>query len=147
MAPRGSPNAVTVAEIMRTGTGTIALRGPMVPRNAFPPVVETGVSPDPRADADGFVDTFYPCRIDRMTGIATVTGPPPGIVSVGGYRFVLGELEDVVRRANDGAFITALPDALAGHRLAGISSGTGELCAALTRLGVNPLVADAFQAA
>jgi hypothetical protein len=147
MAPRGSRSGVTVAEIARTGSGTIALRGPMVPRHAFPPFVETGVSPYPRADADGFVDTFYACRIDRMTGIAAVTGPPPGVVSVGGYRFVLSELEDAVRRANDGAFITALPDALAGHRLAGISSGTGELCAALARLGVNPLVADAFPAA
>jgi hypothetical protein len=147
MAPPGSPNAVTVAEIVRTATGTMALRGPMVPRHAVPAVIETGLSADPKADAGGFIDTFYPCRIDRMTGIATVTGPPRGVISVGGCRFVLSALEDAVRRANDGAFITALPDALAGHRLAGISSGSDELGAALTRLGVNPLVADAFQAA
>ncbi len=76
-----------------------------------------------------------------------MTGPPPGVVSVGGYRFVLSELEDLVRRANGGAFVTALPDALAGHRLAGISGGDGDVRAALAGLGVNPLVADAFRAA
>ena len=80
-----------------------------------------------------------------MTGTVTVTGPPPGIVSVGGYRFVLRELEDLVRRADGGAFVTALPDALAGHRLAGISGGRGDMRAALAGLGVNPLVADAFR--
>ena len=147
MAPRGSANAVTVAEIARTRIGSMALRGPMVPRHPFPPGAERGGSPHLKADAEGFVDTFYACRIDRMMGTITVTGPPPGIVSVGFYRFVLSELEDVVRRANGGAFVTALPDALAGHRLAGISGGDGDMRAAFTQLGVNPLVADAFRAA
>ena len=62
-----------------------------------------------------------PAGSTATAGTVTVTGPPPGIVSVGGYRFVLSELEDLVRRADGGAFVTALPDALAGHRLAGIS--------------------------
>ena len=74
-----------------------------------------------------------------------MTAPPPGIVSVGGYRFVLSELEELVRRADGGAFITALPDALAGHRLAGISGAGGDVRAALAELGVNPLLADAFR--
>ena len=146
MAPRGSANAVPVVEIARTGTGTLALRGPMVPRHAFPPGAERSASPHLKADAEGFVDTFYPCRLDRMTGTVTVTGPPPGIVSVGGYRFLLNELEDLVRRANGGAFVTALPDALAGHRLAGISGG-GDVRTTLAGLGVNPLLVDAFRAA
>ena len=62
----------------------------------------------------------------------SLTGPPAGIVSVGGYRFLLNELEDAVQGANGGAFVVALPDALAGHRLAGISSG-GDVRAALRR--------------
>jgi hypothetical protein len=82
-----------------------------------------------------------------MTDTVTITAPPPGIVSVGGYRFVLSELEALVGRANGGAFITALPDALAGHRLAGISGGQGDIRAALAGNGVNPLIADAFRAA
>ena len=40
---------------------------------------------------------------------------------------------------------TALPDALAGHRLAGNSGGRDEIIrVALARLGVNPLLTDAF---
>jgi hypothetical protein len=81
-----------------------------------------------------------------MTGTVTLTGPPPGMVSVGGYRFLLNELEDLVQGANGGAFVVALPDALAGHRLAGISSG-GDVRTALAELGVNPLLVDAFRAA
>ena len=147
MAPGGSANAVPVADIARTAAGTLSLRGPMVPRHAFPPGAERLGPPRLKADPEGFVDTFYPCRLDRMSGAVTVTGPPPGIVSVGSYRFVLRELEDLVRRADGGAFITALPDVLAGHRLAGISSRSGDIGTTLAGLGVNPLVADAFGAA
>ena len=76
-------------------------------------------APHFRADADGFVDTGYACRLDRDTGTMTVTGPPPGLVTVGGYRFVLRDLEEAVRRADPDAGLAALPDALSGHRLAG----------------------------
>ena len=76
-----------------------------------------------------------------------MTGPPPGIVSVGGYRFVLSELEKLVRRIDGGAFVTALPDALAGHRLAGTPGSNRDIRPALAELGVNPLIADAFPAA
>jgi hypothetical protein len=119
----------------------------MVPRHPFPPGAERLGPPRLKADPEGSVDTFYPCRLDRMSGTVTVTGPPPGVVSVGSYRFVLRELEDLVRSADGGAFVTALPDALAGHRLAGISGSGGNIRAALAGLGVNPLVADAFDAA
>lgn len=144
-APRGSANAMRVVDIVRTEAGTLALRGPMVPRHPFPPSAARLPAPHLKADAEGFVDTLYPCRIDRMMGNVTVTGPPPGIVSVGGYRFVLSELEGVVRRANSGASVTALPDALAGYRLGGICGGGDDVRAALAGHGVNPLIADAFQ--
>jgi hypothetical protein len=100
-----------------------------------------------KADPEGFVDTFYPCRLDRVTGTASVTGPPPAMVSVGAYRFVLSELEHLVRRGDRRAFITAFPDALAGHRLAAPSGGNLDVGTALAGLGVNPLVVDAFRAA
>ncbi|MEI8151657.1 MAG: class I adenylate-forming enzyme family protein [Hyphomicrobiales bacterium] len=140
--PRGTAQAVPVADIARGEAGTLTVRGPMVPRHAFP----TGTA-ELKADAQGYVDTFYPCRIDRLANTVTLTGPPPGIVSVGGYRFVLNELEDAVRHAGGGAFVTALPDALMGHRLAGISGGSDDVPAALTEQGANPLIADAFRAA
>ena len=72
-----------------------------------------------------------------------MTGPPPSVVSVGSYRFALSELERLVRRIDSSAFVTALPDALAGHRLAGISGSSGAH-AELAELGVNPLIVDAF---
>ena len=68
------------------------------------------------------------------------------MISVGAYRFILSELEDTVRRAHSGGLVTALTDALVGHRLAGISSGRDEVIRlALGGLGVNPLLIDAFQ--
>jgi hypothetical protein len=147
MAPSGAANAVPVADITRTAAGILALRGAMVPRHPFPPGAEPLGAPHLKAELEGFVDTHYPCRIDRMSGTITVTGPPPGVVSIGSYRFVLSELEAVVKRTDCGAFITALPDALAGHCLAGIADDSSDVRAALDRLGVNPLVAEAFRVA
>ena len=69
-----------------------------------------------------------------------VTGPPPGIVGVGGYRFVLANWKIWSARGG-GAFVTALPDTLAGHRLAGIS-GAAANTRDLAGLGVNAIVAE-----
>jgi len=142
-APSGSDHAVPIMETARTGNGTLALRGPMVPHHPFPPGSDRLGTPHLKADAAGFVDTLYPCRLDWTAGTVEVTGPPPSIVSVGSYRFVLSELEGLVRRIDSSAFVTALPDTLAGHRLAGIS-GHGGARGELATLGVNPLIADAF---
>jgi hypothetical protein len=145
MAPRGAPQAVRLAEIARSPAGTLMLRGPMVPRQPFPPGAESLDAPWLRADADGFVDTGYACRIDRATQRLAVTAPPPGIVSIGGYRFVLRELEGQVRDADGGAAVTALPDAMAGHRLAGVSADGDAVATALAAQGANPLLVDAFR--
>src|SRR5262249_50084595 len=122
---------------------TVALRGPMVPRHSFPPGTERDDPSELRASAVGFIDTRYPCRLDAATGTFAVTGSPPGIVAVGGYRFALDALEQQARRADDGAFVTALPDALAGQRLAGTSTGPAARTR-LAQLAVNPLLAAAF---
>jgi hypothetical protein len=142
-APSDSAHAVPIIEIARTGNGTLALRGSMVPRDAFPLGADRLGMPHLKADAEGFVDTFYPCRLDRMMGTVEVTGPPSGVISVGSCRFVLSELGELIRRTDGSAFVTALPDALAGHRLAGMS-GTDGVRAELAELGVNPLIVDAF---
>jgi acyl-coenzyme A synthetase/AMP-(fatty) acid ligase len=144
VAPRRTANGVAVGEVASTVAGTLAVRGSMVPRHAFPPGADRLGKPYLKVSTEGFVDTGYACRIDHATETFTVTAPPPGLVSVGGYRFVLGELEQMVWRANGAAFITALPDAMAGHRLAGISGAFGDVRAALNELGANPLLAEAF---
>lgn len=137
-APSGSPHAITVAETEQTRTGTLALRGLMVPRHAFSLPGAVG-----GADPQGAVDTFYPCRVEPAEGTIALTGPPAGVVSVGAYRFVATEVERLVGRVDTSAVITALPDALAGYRLAGVSgmAGTRTAIAALDR---NPLIAGAF---
>ena len=74
-----------------------------------------------------------------------VTGPPNGLVSVGGYRCVLSELHDIVGDLDRDAALAALPDAFSGHRLAGNAGDRAALQDALGQLGVNPLIVSAFR--
>jgi hypothetical protein len=143
--PRDVAGPAALAEIDRSATGTLIVRGPMVPRHAFPLGAERLLEPTWRANAAGFVDTGYPCRRDPATNTMQVTGPPPGVVSVGGYRFARRELDDLVRRAWNGASIAALPDALNGQRLAGLTGDAGGARAALIALGANAMIAEAFR--
>jgi AMP-binding enzyme len=130
-------------EASRTREGTLALRGPMVPRFPFPP----GAAPGMRlaVDANGFLDTFYPCRAAGSSGALTVTGPPAGVVSMGGYRFILAGLQEAVSQLEPGAMLAAFPDGLAGQRVAGIAVRRDAIRDALAELGLNPLVINAFR--
>lgn len=143
-APRSTSGSV-VAELVRTAADTVALRGPMVPRQAFPPGIERSGLPHFEIDRFGLVDTGYTCRVDTLTKGVVVTGPPAGIVSVGGYRFPLHELREAVERIDSGATLTALPDPVLGQRLIGNSADREVVQAALTAVGVNPIVAAAFR--
>ncbi len=144
-APRGAPGAVLVAELSRTDAGTVAIRGPMVPRFAYPPGAEHGDAPFFKVGDDGFVDTGYTCRVELESRAMVVTGPPPGIVSVGGYRFALRDLQDLTARIEPGSTLAALPDMLTGHRLAGGSGSRDAMQDALAARGLNPLVVSAFR--
>ena len=143
--PRGNANASLVCETARSDVGTLALRGPMVPQHAFPPGANRGVAPHFKTALSGFVDTGYPCRTEHDPPLVFVTGPPPHLVSVGGYRFVLHELQDLVGKVRTDATLAALPDRFGGHRLAGSTGDNAALRAALAELGINPLVAAAFR--
>lgn len=144
-APRGAPGAVLVAELSRTDAGTVAIRGPMVPRFAYPPGAERGEAPFFKVGDDGYVDTGYTCRVELDTRAMVVTGPPPGIVSVGGYRFALRDLQDLTARIEPGSTLAALPDTLTGHRLAGGAGSRETMQEALAERGLNPLVVGAFR--
>jgi hypothetical protein len=145
MAPRGATGGVIVAEAQPTANGTIALRGPMVPRCAFPPGVERTTLPHLKIAPTGFVDTGYACWGDQDNAPMAVTAPPPGMVAVGGYRFVMRDLQDVIGDVEAGATLAALPDALLGYRLAGSAPNASAFRQMLTACGVNPLIVDAFQ--
>jgi hypothetical protein len=96
-------------------------------------------------DANGFLDTFYPCRAAGGSGALTVTGPPVGVVSMGGYRFILAGLQEAVSQLEPGAMLAAFPDGLAGQRVAGIAVRRDAIRDALAELGFNPLVINAFR--
>jgi hypothetical protein len=128
----------------RAGSGTLVLRGAMVPRHAFPPGSESLPLPHLQAAADGFVDTGYPCRIEPGSGAISLTGSPVGLIQVGGYRFATATLHEIMRKADPQANLAPLPDALAGHRLAGLAPDAATLQHALDQAGINPLIAGAF---
>ena len=123
MVPRGSAHAVLLAEVARTQAGTLALRGPMVPKHAFPPGAERLNIPHLKADPHGFVDTAMPAVTiagPTLRGHRAAAGPGHGRRLP--VRAERARARD--RRAGGGAAVTALPDAVAGHRLAGISDAT-----------------------
>jgi non-ribosomal peptide synthetase component E (peptide arylation enzyme) len=131
-------------EATRSHAGTLALRGAIVPRHQFPLGTERGGSLRLKIDENGFVDTGYPCRFDRATNRIVVTGPPSGIVSVGGYRVPLRELEEIVARIDPQSSVAALPDALIGQRLAGVAGDRRAVQRALAAQGAQPLLTAAF---
>jgi hypothetical protein len=142
-APRGPKGTVATVEIAATPHGTVALRGPMVPRAAFPPGAERSGLPFFKTTSSGFVDTGYACLAGSTAMV--VTRPPAGIASFGGYRFVVSDLQDLVARPENGAgSLAILPDALAGHRLAGTAADHDLVEQSLERLGANPLLIGAF---
>jgi hypothetical protein len=108
-----------------------------------------GIGPgDPRSqkvDAEGFVDTEYPCRLGRDGKTLIVSGPPAGLVNVGGYRFAWRELQDLLAELSENGSLAALPDRLAGHRLAGVATDRERVRRALVARGVNPLLVAAFR--
>ncbi len=145
IAPRGSTGGVVVGELMQTDAGTVAARGPMVPRHSFPPGIERSGLPCFEIGHTGSVDSGYTCRIDSITGAIVVTGPPSGIVSVGGYRFPLRDLQDVISRIDSAATLVALPDPILGQRLIGNAADRDTMQAALNAVGVSPIVITAFR--
>ena len=73
------------------------------------------------------------------------TGERLTIMAVGGYRFLGQDLQEWARRLGQGALLTALPDRLSGHRLAGRAPDNARARDALTELGLNPLMVEAFR--
>jgi hypothetical protein len=145
MAPRDGAGGIVVAELALTEGGTLAARGAMVPHHSFPPGIEKSALPHFKIGPGGFVDSGYPCRVDGAAETFVVTGTPAGLVGVGGYRFPLRDLQEVVGRIDSTAILTALPDPLIGQRLIGNAADRGTMQAALNVVGINPIVVAAFR--
>jgi len=138
--PSGAASGTVVMTIGRTARGTLTLSGPMVPRTAAAQSLAGETAPD---GSEHLADTGYPCRFDSTTRAVNLSGSPAGIVRIGGYRFAMAELQDLVGRLGPDGVLTALPDLLAGQKLAGADAAA--LQRALAALGVNPLVGAAFR--
>jgi hypothetical protein len=143
--PRGAQGGVIVGEVRATVSGTIAMRGPMVPRFPFPPGVDRTGLPQLKVATNGFIDTGFACWSDQDNAPLVVTGPPPGTVSIGGYRFLMRDLENAIAEVDAAATLAALPDAMTGHRLAGSAADPTGIRQALAGRGLNPLLINAFR--
>lgn len=132
-------------ELIRNGAGTLCLRGAMVPAHPCPPGSPRGPQFNLVVGADGFVDTRFPCHLDRATGRLVLDGPPAGIVSVGGYRFAARDLQDAVAPIDPDGAVAPLPDAIAGHRLAGVGGDRSAIHDKLIEQGASPLLSGAFR--
>jgi non-ribosomal peptide synthetase component E (peptide arylation enzyme) len=127
-------------DTQRTKQGTLALRASCTELDVFPPA-ENAIE----NQSGAFIDTGFHCQADPDRGTLTITGGPPGLSAVGGYRFPRRELDSALGSAASDATIAALPDALLGERLAGYAPDPDRLESELTRRGLNPLIATAFR--
>lgn len=142
-APRDQPGSTAAGEVLITPKGTLGLRGPMVTIAAYAPLPPLGGARP--ATLPDFVDTGFAARLDRTTGAVCITAPPSGIMAVGGYRFLAQDLQEWAKRLGQGALLTALPDRWSGYRLAGRAQDNARAREALSELGLNPLMVEAFR--
>ena len=144
-APRELPGSSIAGEILLTSKGTLGLRGPMVAVAAYAPPLPPGEHQLTAQAPRDYVDTEYAARVDRASGEIAITAPPSGVMAVGGYRFLASDLQEWGIRLGQGALLTALPDRLSGHRLAGKAQDNARAREALLQLGLNPLMVEAFR--
>jgi hypothetical protein len=147
-ATRGARATAMACEPLITRNGTLGLKGPMVPLAAYAPPQrreESLAALVSNYQPLDYVDTGYAARLDRKLQAICVTSPPSGIVAVGGYRFLARDLNEWAQRLAPGTLLTALPDRMSGHRLAGRASDNARARAALNELGLNPLMTEAFR--
>lgn len=130
------------AHVTLTPAGTLGIGGTLA-ASAFTPFNADSAT-DATADR-GPVDTGYPCRPAPDDDALIVTAPPAGLIAVGGYRFMLHALQQMVRGIDVNGVLAALPHALCGHRLAGHTADAAAMRDILQATGANPLLTAAFR--
>lgn len=142
MPSRANP-AITLT---RSEDGYLVLRGQMVPAHDFPPGPPEETLPHLVRLAGGAVNTGYRCRLDPIDGSLTISAPPSGIVSIGGYRLARQEVETIAGLFGSDVTLAVLPNGLTGERLAGSASEVGVVRSLLAEQGVHALLTGAFRA-
>ena len=115
--------------------GTVSLRGAMVPHQVF------ASGSKPAIGKDGFVPTYYHCRVEGMSVV--IDSGPVGVAVVGGLRFGLDDLKERVAAVAAGAMVSYIPDAMLGGRLAVEADDPAVAAAALEAAGFARVVLDA----
>jgi hypothetical protein len=130
--------APVIIEAKLVGT-QIWLRGPMVPRESYPP----GLGNYRIArDAEGFVRTGFRCRSDGNGGVIVESGPER-VASIGGLRFGLDDLQTRFSAIGEDVRVTAIEDPLLGERLRIEAADPEAAASALQAAGHSQLVVDA----
>jgi hypothetical protein len=127
--PTGADPGTPVVTLARSPHGTLMLSGPMLPASGDAAPADSG----------------YSCSVDPTTQALAIGGPPAGLAQVGGYRFAMAALQDVLGRADAGGVLAALPDLLTGQKLAGAASDAASVRQTLAALGLSSLVTGAFR--
>lgn len=137
-APSGMVGAPNVVEVGSSG-GQIWLRGPTVPHESYP----RGLANFRLArDADGFVRTGFRCRSNGNGGLVIEAGPDR-VVSIGGLRFGLDDLQTRFSAIAENVRVSAIEDPLLGERLRIEAADPEAAAAALLAAGHSQLVIDA----
>ncbi len=102
-APHGKPGAVIVADIARTPGRHDQLRRADGAASCRSRRRTTSFASYFRSGDDGTLDTGYPCRAEPQASALAVTGPPAGLVAVGGYRFAIRDVQNLVAQADQEA--------------------------------------------
>lgn len=137
-APSSSESGTIVLET-RADKGEVLLRGPMVPRAAFPAAARPSGLP---FDQDGFLRSGFRCRSDG-NGSVIIDGGPDRVATVGALRFGLDDLERRLATAFSDIKVRTESDPLLGDRLRIETDSPFAAAAAIQAAGHSPLVVGA----
>jgi hypothetical protein len=95
----------------------------------------------PAIGKDGFVPTYYHCRIEGMRVV--IDSGPAGVAVVGGLRFGLDDLTARVTAVAADATVSYIPDPVLGGRLVVEADDPAVAAAALDAAGFARVVVEA----
>jgi hypothetical protein len=137
-APSGAAGAPVVVET-KLSNGQIGLRGPMVPKESFPPGLGSFRTP---RDEEGFVRTGYKGRNGGSGGLIVGDGPDR-VILTGGLRFGLDDLQSRFSTCGYEVKVSSIKDPLLGDRLHIEAADRDAVAAALLAAGHSQIVIDA----
>ena len=139
IGPIAAPSSGSAPVVIETHVQQeeLLLRGPMLP-SAF---ANGRIGPGP-VDMNGFTRTGYRCHAEP-SGHLRVDEEPRGVVTIGGLRFGLADLQARITRCVPGAKVDAVPDELLGQRIRITADDPLAAATALRSAGHGRMIVDA----